>query len=57
MSALRPIDHLDTHEVLNQPPPLEDVNLFSGDRALKDAVGKAGGGQHAVSAPAVSGRA
>jgi len=26
-----------THEVLNQPPPLE-VNLFAADRALRDAV-------------------
>ncbi len=23
-----------THEVFNQPPPLEDVNLFTVDRAL-----------------------
>ena len=34
MSALRPIASLDTHEVVNQPPPLEDVNLFTNDRAL-----------------------
>jgi putative acyl-CoA dehydrogenase len=27
-----------THEVLNQPAPLEDYNLFSGDRALGDAL-------------------
>jgi putative acyl-CoA dehydrogenase len=26
------------HEVQNQPPPLTDINLFSTDRALKDAV-------------------
>ncbi len=26
------------HEVLNQPPPLADVDLFSTDRALRDAV-------------------
>ncbi len=26
------------HEVLNQPPPLVDVDLFSTDRALRDAV-------------------
>lgn len=46
MSAFRPIAHLDTHDVTNQPPPLEDVNLFTGDRALSEAVDKAGGGMH-----------
>jgi len=25
-----------THEVLNQPPPLDGVNLFTSDAALKD---------------------
>ncbi|MGZ5824239.1 MAG: DNA alkylation response protein, partial [Hyphomicrobium sp.] len=33
-----------THEVFNQPPPLEDVNLFSSDTALKEAVEREGGG-------------
>jgi putative acyl-CoA dehydrogenase len=47
MSSIRPIAQLDTHEVLNQPPPFEDVNLFTGDRALSDAVTRAGGAQHA----------
>jgi putative acyl-CoA dehydrogenase len=28
------------HEVLNQPPPLADVDLFSTDRALRDAVAR-----------------
>ena len=28
MSALRPVERLDTHEVSNQVPPLEDVDLF-----------------------------
>ena len=46
MSAVRPIASLDTHEVVNQPPPLEDVNLFTGDRALSDAVVSAGGEAH-----------
>lgn len=32
-----------THEVFNQSPPLEDVNLFTGDRALRAAVTNAGG--------------
>jgi putative acyl-CoA dehydrogenase len=34
----------DTHEVLNQSPPFEDVNLFSTDRALMEAVSREGGG-------------
>ncbi|WP_303698015.1 hypothetical protein [Brevundimonas naejangsanensis] len=38
MSAFRPVERLDTHEVSNQVPPLEDVDLFTGDRALHDAV-------------------
>ena len=33
-----PRDPFATHEVLNQPAPLEDYNLFSGDRALADAL-------------------
>ncbi len=37
---------LDTHEVLNQPPPLVGQDLFGGDRALADAVARAGGGCH-----------
>ena len=31
-----------THEVFNQPPPLEDVNLFASDLALQDAVVREG---------------
>ena len=46
MSTLRPIADLDTHEVTNQPPPFEDVDLFASDRALADAVAKAGGATH-----------
>src|SRR5262245_23929432 len=33
-----------THEVANQPPPLADVNLFSADRALTEAVHREGAG-------------
>lgn len=47
MSSIRPIVQFDTHEVLNQPPPFEDVNLFTGDNALADAVARAGGARHA----------
>ena len=35
-----------THEVTNQSPPLEDINLFTGDRALLEAV--TGRGSHAA---------
>jgi putative acyl-CoA dehydrogenase len=31
-----------THEVFNQPPPLVDYNLFTGDRALQEAVQREG---------------
>jgi putative acyl-CoA dehydrogenase len=33
-----------THEVLNQPPPLEDHNVFEADRALVEAVEREGAG-------------
>jgi len=33
-----------THEVLNQSPPFEDVNLFTTDLALTEAVSREGGG-------------
>ncbi|WP_312219830.1 acyl-CoA dehydrogenase family protein, partial [Brevundimonas sp.] len=46
MSAFRPVERLDTHEVSNQVPPLEDVDLFAGDRALHDAVRHWGGAGH-----------
>ena len=56
MSSFRPVADLDTHEVTNQPPPLEDVNLFSGDRALFDAVRRAGGQQHKARLTALGAR-
>jgi putative acyl-CoA dehydrogenase len=46
MATLDPIADLDTHEVTNQPPPFEDVDLFATDRALAEAVAKAGGAVH-----------
>lgn len=46
MSPLKPRTQLETHEVTNQPPPFEDVNLFESDIALKEAVIRAGGGVH-----------
>jgi putative acyl-CoA dehydrogenase len=36
-----------THEVLNQSPPFEDVDLFALDRPLVDAVAANGGGSAA----------
>jgi putative acyl-CoA dehydrogenase len=47
MSALRPRSRLETHDVSNQPPPFEDVNLFTSDEALQAAVAAAGGETHA----------
>ena len=47
MSASRPRDQLETHAVVNQPPPFEDVNLFTSDIALQAAVAVAGGEMHA----------
>lgn len=35
--------HGSTHEVCNQPPPLEPVNLYSSDVALREAVACQGG--------------
>lgn len=47
MSAAHPRDRLETHDVTNQPPPFEDVNLFTSDVALQAAVAAAGGKTHA----------
>jgi putative acyl-CoA dehydrogenase len=46
MSPLRPETHLETHDVFNQPPPFENVNLFTSDVALQEAVARAGAGEH-----------
>ena len=46
MTPLRPHTRLQTHEVTNQPPPLEDINLFETDLALVDAVARTGGAEH-----------
>jgi len=56
MSSFRPVADLDTHAVTNQPPPLEDLNLFTGDRALLDAVRRAGGRQHETRLTALGAR-
>jgi putative acyl-CoA dehydrogenase len=39
-----PISVFDSHEVLNQPPPLVDINLFDGDSILSAAVDREGAG-------------
>jgi len=46
MSALRPQTRLETHDVTNQSPPFEDVNLFTSDTVLQEAVARAGGTSH-----------
>lgn len=46
MSSIRPLAQLETHEVFNQAPPFEDVNLFESDLALTEAVRRAGGAIH-----------
>src|SRR5438046_6924401 len=33
-----------THEVLNQPPPLQGYDLFAGDRVLAEGLGREGAG-------------
>jgi putative acyl-CoA dehydrogenase len=33
-----------THEVVNQPPPLEGLDLYASDAALRDALQREGGG-------------
>jgi len=38
----RPRTLAETHEVFNQPPPLQGYNLFEGDAALKDGVAREG---------------
>ena len=37
-------ERFDTHEVLNQPPPLVDIDMFRGDPALVEAVTREGAG-------------
>jgi putative acyl-CoA dehydrogenase len=42
MSVNEKMQHA-THEVLNQPPVLEDYNLFETDQVLKEGLGREGG--------------
>ena len=57
MASLRPVSSFDTHEVFNQPPPLEDINLFTSDLALAQAVRNAGGEGHRQRLAAMGARA
>jgi len=38
----------DTHDIFNQSPPFEDIDLFAADRALQDAVAANGAGGEAA---------
>ena len=38
------MSQFETHEVTNQPPAFEDVNLFTSDLALREGVARAGAG-------------
>lgn len=46
MAHLKPRTDLTTHEVTNQPPPFEEVNLYQTDAALTEAVRREGGAPH-----------
>lgn len=37
---------MSTHEVFNQPPPLENINLFTSDAVLRDVVAREGAGAY-----------
>ena len=43
MSAYAPQSHLETHEVINVPPPFGGRNLYAEDRALREAARLHGG--------------
>ncbi len=44
MAAYDPIGDLPTHSVSNQPPPLEDYDLYTSDPGLRAAVAREGAG-------------
>jgi len=52
MPVRDPVAQLATHEVTNQPPPLEDHNLFDGDAALREGLEREGAGWAAAAARA-----
>ncbi|MEM6537517.1 MAG: acyl-CoA dehydrogenase family protein [Pseudomonadota bacterium] len=44
--SFRPKAQLHTHDVTNQPPPFEDINTFTSDAALADAIDVNGAAIH-----------
>jgi len=44
MQYRNPVANLGTHQVDNQPPPFEDVNRYTSDQVLVEAVGREGAG-------------
>lgn len=50
------MNHFDTHEVFNQAPPFENVNLFACDSALREALEREGGGAAAEGLHALGAR-
>ena len=46
MAQRQPRTRLATHEVVNQPPPLEDVNLYTADEILRSACAWSGAAAH-----------
>jgi len=46
MRHRKPLTELATHDVINQPPPLGDINLHDSDAALRGAVEAGGGVAH-----------
>ena len=56
MRDRNPRTRLDTHEVTNQPPPFEDVNVYALDTALREAVQREGAGWAAESLGSVGAR-
>src|SRR3954462_10058189 len=47
-SAMTAQHGFETHDIFNQSPPYEDVDLFTSDRALRDAVQANGAGAEAA---------
>jgi putative acyl-CoA dehydrogenase len=48
MPAMTLQQRFETHDILNQSPPYENVDLFASDCALRDAVAANGGGDEAA---------
>ncbi|MBI3993246.1 MAG: acyl-CoA dehydrogenase family protein [Candidatus Lambdaproteobacteria bacterium] len=55
MASRKPMASLATHEVTNQPPPLEDYNLYELDPVIQQALAREGAGWAADQARALGG--